>query len=407
MMLHRLVSLLALIPLTLLAQTNDTPFDAAARRAIAETVARTLETRYVLPEKGDALAKEVRAASARGDYDAAATPEALANSLNRLLASANDRHLAVHAAMPMRRDGVLVAEDLRRDNYGFRRVEHLDANIGYLDLGGFTPGDEAQRVAAGAMAFLANSDAIIVDLRRCPGGAADAVNFLASYFFGPEKRVLMNRYHRATNTSMESTTVDVPGKRLTDTPLYVLVGPHTASACESFSYTLQQWGRAKIVGERTAGAGYNNELVPLGHGLVFSVSAGTAIHPRSKRGWEAVGVQPDLPAPVDRALDFARAAILGVKPAAAEPVQPAAAVPPIRPGDYTGTYGNKEISIREGALYYQRIGGSGGTLHPLGNDRFDLGGEAVVTFFRDASGKVTRLRLEWPGHPVEEYDRAP
>jgi retinol-binding protein 3 len=400
-----LVLLLALTPLIAFAQSDAGPLDGAARAEVGDAIAHALETMYVVPEKGMALAKDLRARFAHGDYDSATTASALAVALTRDLSAANDRHLNVRAGMPVRSAGD--SDQLRRDNFGFQRVEHLEANIGYLRLGGFVSGSEAQNVASGAMAFLANSDAIVIDLRDCPGGSTEAVSYLASYFFGPEPRVLMNRYHRPTNTSMQSTTVSVPGRRLPDTPLYVLVGPHSASACESFSYTLQQWGRAKIVGERTAGAGYNNELLPVGHGLVLSISVGTAIHPQSKKGWEAVGVEPDIAAPADTALDVVRTSLLrakyGVQPAPAT----ASVAAPIRLEDYPGTYGNKEISIRDGALYYQRIGGRGGALRRIDGDAFDLNGEAVVRFLRGADGKVARLRLEWSGHPTEELPRTP
>lgn len=48
----------------------------------------------------------------------------------------------------------------------------------------------------------------------------------------------------------------------------------------------KQYGRAKVIGERTAGAGYNNIIIPLGKGYSFSVSFGRPIHPRSGKGWE-------------------------------------------------------------------------------------------------------------------------
>jgi ketosteroid isomerase-like protein len=157
------------------------------------------------------------------------------------------------------------------------------------------------------MSTLAACRALIIDLRDCPGGSADLVSFLASYFFDPEPRVLMNRYFRPTGERVASMTVaDVPGKRMPETDLYILTSPRTASAGESFAYTLQQYGRAKVVGETTAGAGYNNAIIPLGKGFVFSVSYGRPEHPRSGKGWEAVGVQPDVKVEANDALEAAQ-----------------------------------------------------------------------------------------------------
>jgi ketosteroid isomerase-like protein len=121
----------------------------------------------------------------------------------------------------------------------------------------------------------------------------------------------MNRYVRPTNERIQSKTLAIiPGKRMPEIDLYLLVSAGTASAGESFSYTLQQYGRAQVVGEKTAGAGYNNIIVPLGKNLAFSVSYARPEHPRSGKGWEAVGIQPDLVVPAGEALAAAHKAAL-------------------------------------------------------------------------------------------------
>ena len=123
--------------------------------------------------------------------------------------------------------------------------------------------------------------------------------------------MLINRYIRPTGERIQNKTLaDIPGKRMPDTDLYILVSSHTASAGESFTYTLQQYGRATVVGEKTAGAGYNNIIIPLGKGLAFSVSYGRPEHPRSGKGWEAVGVEPDIVVPSGEALAAAHKAAL-------------------------------------------------------------------------------------------------
>jgi ketosteroid isomerase-like protein len=296
--------------------------DAAARKEIGAAIAERLETMYVFPEKGKELAAQMRAAFASGKFDSATTPSALAEALNAELKKANDGHLYVRASdaggsspqptmrMVRRMPGGPASDEDRRNNFGLRRVERLEGNIGYLDVGGFTSGEEARAAATAAMQFLEHTDAMIIDLRHCPGGSVDAVNYLASYFFGPEPRELMNRYDRPSNERTVSTTVDVPGTRFPEKGLFLLTSSRTGSACESFAFTLQQWGRGTVVGERSGGAGNNNALMPVGHGLTLSVSVGTATHPKSGKGWDAVGVQPDVAVPSDRARDAAHAAAL-------------------------------------------------------------------------------------------------
>ncbi len=282
----------------------DTPLDAAARKEIGAKIAEALETMYVVPEKGKELAAKVRADFASGKYDSATTPKALAEAVTKDFAAANDRHLYVRVQSEVQQPRGPQAPK----NHGLRGVQRLEPNLGYIDIGLFAESDGARAMVDAAMAFVQGTDAVIVDVRRCPGGSGQQVAYLASYFFGPEPVVLANRFHRPSGRTTQSVTGDLKGRRMPDVPLYVLTSPGTGSACESFAFSLQQHGRAKVVGATTGGAGYNNALVPLGHGLAFSVSIGSVTHPKTGRNWQGTGVQPDIPTTADKALDAARTA---------------------------------------------------------------------------------------------------
>jgi C-terminal processing protease CtpA/Prc len=86
----------------------------------------------------------------------------------------------------------------------------------------------------------------------------------------------------------------VPGKRLTNVPVYILTSRRTFSAGESFTFGLKVTRRATLVGERTGGVGRSYD-------------------PRTNKGWEAEGIEPDVEVPQDkaleRALELARARI--------------------------------------------------------------------------------------------------
>ena len=73
--------------------------------------------------------------------------------------------------------------------------------------------------------------------------------------------------------------------------------------------------------------------------------------------------------------------------------------------DYVGRYGNKEISIKDGALYYQRIGGSGAGLRAIGKDKFALNTDASLTFVRAENGAVFKLIIDWTERDQEELKR--
>ena len=75
--------------------------------------------------------------------------------------------------------------------------------------------------------------------------------------------------------------------------------------------------------------------------------------------------------------------------------------------DYVGKYGNKEISVRESGLYYQRIGGRGAELRAIGKDKFALNTDAQVTFVRDAKNVVTEMIIDWVERDREQLKREP
>ena len=155
-------------------------------------------------------------------------------------------------------------------NYGVRAAEVLEGNIGYLNTAGsWNPTRRARRWSH-AMAMLANTDAMIVDVRNCPGGSADRVSYPRQLLLRPGKARADESLQPALNRRCRARPSTCPASGGRDVGLYILTGRKAASACESFAFTLQQWGRAKTVGEKTAGAGNNNMIVDAGGGLGFS-----------------------------------------------------------------------------------------------------------------------------------------
>ena len=431
--------------------------DAQTKEQLKTTMAYLLEDIYVIPEKGQEIAKQLRAKFESDAYKDAATPTELAQMLARdLRAIGKDKHLNMRydgteasesqtiltpqewdkqksSVFPKRTTApqlnvssqlnARLAEQLRQTNYEFREAKYLDGNIGYINMAGFAPGREARDAAAKAMAAVANSDAMIIDLRQCPGGTSEMVNYLASYFFDKEPRLLMSRYIRPTGETVESKTVaDLPGKRMLDTDLYILVSSKTGSACESFPYILQQFGRAKIVGETTTGAGYNNVFIPVGKGYSFSVSYGRPTHPVSGRGWEAVGVQPDIAVKPEMALETAQkealqklinkttdekrkkelmTALQNVGRNSTAQIVAASLISPNSGNlqsslqDYVGRYGERIISAEDGALYIQRQDGPKIKMVAAAKDEFTLESvpAARIKFVRDEAGKMTEIQV--------------
>jgi len=109
----------------------------------------------------------------------------------------------------------------------------LAGNIGYLDLRGFAPPQFMGDTAAAAMNFLANTDAVIIDLRQNGGGSPDAVAPLASYLMGPQHARMNDIYNRESNQTHQFWTLPyVLGKRLTGKDVYLLGRDWRGSGCE-------------------------------------------------------------------------------------------------------------------------------------------------------------------------------
>jgi retinol-binding protein 3 len=156
--------------------------------------------------------------------------------------------------------------------------------------------------------FLANSDALILDLRKNGGGAPSMVALVCSYLFPAEPVVHLNDlYMRPENSTHQWWTLPyVPGKRFVRKPVYVLTSKRTFSAAEECTYNLQKLDRAIIVGETTGGGAHPGGPQPIVDKFVIWVPMGRAINPVSKTNWEGTGVKPDIEVPAELALKTAQ-----------------------------------------------------------------------------------------------------
>lgn len=364
------------------ADARATP-TAQANASVVEAIAAAVEQRYVFPEIGTRIAAHLRDQARRGAYEGLDAAR-LADALTRDLRAQNgDRHLYVQyqsgagrgaAGQPVRQTpGTSPASlDLaRRRNYYLNRAERLDGNVGYLEVRRFFgQREEAREAVAGAMAFLAQTDAMIVDVRHAPGGDAGMVDLLASYFFDRVRPTLSSFLRTRNETVHRTTLANVPGKRRPDIPLYVLTSRDTGSAAEDFAFLLQQTGRATLVGDRTAGAGHMNALLMVGGGYTLSVSIGRTFNPETNQGWEGTGVVPAVQVAPREALNAAhRLALTALIEKAAtatvkeeltwsrDTLDARRAPPTIAPetlARYAGRYGTRLVGLDDGRLWYQR-----------------------------------------------------
>jgi hypothetical protein len=404
------------------AQARPDSIDVVERKAVVNAVAAVLEKQYVYPgtarKMGDLIKKNLKA----GKYAVLDDPQAFALKLTEDLRSiSHDRHLGVRYAPERIREEKTTDEAEKKatqeyqkkleriDNYGFKEIKVLGGNIGYLKFNQFSDAQESFRVAVGAMAFLANCDALIVDLRENGGGSPEMIQLLSSYFFSGEPRHLNSFYYRLDEKTEQYWTLPyVPGTKLAETDLYVLTSSYTFSGAEEFTYNLKNMKRATIVGETTGGGAHPVRIEILNDHFAIGVPYARAINPISKTNWEGTGIEPDVKVPAAQAL--AKARLLALEKLASKEKDERlkssyqwaldglkAELNPVAVAEetlksYAGVYGPRKITFEDGSLFYQRTNGLKMRMIPMADNLFHF---EEIDYFRlkvvTKDGQVTGL----------------
>jgi C-terminal processing protease CtpA/Prc len=283
---------------------------------VIDALAKEINAAYVFPDVAAKIEAALRDKQKRGGYDGAVRGQDFAAMLTTDLREVgHDLHLGVRYSespqppipdrtmTPSPADEARIIARVKELKYGIGTVEKLPGNIGYLEMRGFAPIKYVDKAISAAMTELADSDALIIDMRRNGGGDPAGVAFLTSYLF--DKRTHLNDlYWRDGNRTEEFwTTEDMPGKKYgQQKAVYVLTRARTFSGGEEFSYNLQQLQRATLIGETTGGGANPGGVRQLNPHFTVFVPGGRAINPITKTSWEHTGVVPHVKVPAADAL---------------------------------------------------------------------------------------------------------
>ena len=194
----------------------------------------------------------------------------------------------------------------RMDNFGIRRVERLDGNVGYLDLRRVAMAANAGPAVAAAMELVAGTYALIFDLRHNGGGAPDGVALWCSYLLKEEPTHLNDIFHADTGETRQFWSLPyLPGTRFVDRPVYVLTSHRTFSGGEELCYNLQALGRAELIGETTGGGAHPTRGFPVSPAVHIGIPFARSINPVTGTNWEGTGVVPDVAVPEAQAYGVA------------------------------------------------------------------------------------------------------
>lgn len=289
------------------------------RKQTLSELYKNLEERYVEESTAKKIVTDLKKREATGEFDKIDNGIAFATKVNDLLKGlVTDAHLRFRFSerlLPKReRPSEPSAEEIRRaedetrfSNAGFEKVERLRGNVGYIKFNYFDSPENVKRPLAGAMTFLASTDALIIDLRENGGGDPAGVQLVCSYLFGDKPVHLNSLYFRQGNRTEEFWTLkNVDAPRYLDREVYVLTSKRTGSGAEECSYNLKNLKRATLIGSSTWGGANPGGVVRLGDHFSCFIPVGKAINPITKTNWEGAGVQPDVEVEPAKALKEAQ-----------------------------------------------------------------------------------------------------
>lgn len=198
---HLFFSLLLILTSTLVfAQFSPSQQDLAITKRekaeIIDSIITSINNSYVFPDVALKIVKAIKTHQKKGDYNKIKSSKEFADTIsNQLIQISNDKHLRIlfsYDTIPQRTEKEAPIPDFIKTfaiehNYGFNKIEVLDGNIGYLNILGFFPFEEATKRAITALDFLSNTKALIIDLRENTGGVDTLVTFILSYFTNPKE----------------------------------------------------------------------------------------------------------------------------------------------------------------------------------------------------------------------------
>jgi retinol-binding protein 3 len=293
---------------------------------VVNKVIAELKDKYPFPEITVRIESALQQNLKSGAYSKITNAGDFAGRLtNDIQDVSKDRHLSLNYAPdpqkvePLKIESVYPPGEALKDmelstrvsNYGAMEARILPGNIGYLKFGVFQPLEFAGDVYAAAMRFIAQSDALIIDLRSCGGSqSVDAIAFFSGYLF--EHPVHLTNFYLGGSAKVRQlwSIGYVPGPKYVNKPVYVLTSRMTFSGGEAFAYELQAQKRATVIGDVTGGGGNPNAMYPIDEHFVISVPFARVENPVTGTNWNEKGVQPDIAVPQIEALYRAQVAVL-------------------------------------------------------------------------------------------------
>lgn len=312
-----LILLLIISPITTYSQENISENE---KNATIESIKELIHTNYVFANRTKYFNNSLDSLNLTGKYNDIIEYKDFADALTvDLVEITNDKHFKVQfnpelvksRRENLRRQQEIVADKeiennieeeidwnlwyAKKENFGFEKVAILGGNIGYIKLNFWEQLDWVKPTIDATMGFVANTDALIIDLTENQGGYSPTDSYLASYFFDEEPRLWISSYERRSEeTESVSTFQEIGGERYLNKSIFILVSENTFSLAEQFAYGLKHFNKATIIGQTSAGAAHSIDFMEVNENYLIQLPIGRSIHPVTKIDWEGTGVIPNI-----------------------------------------------------------------------------------------------------------------
>ena len=161
----------------------------------------------------------------------------------------------------------IVREDIHMDAvsyYTVFRADSLSEPVGYIAFSEFTEGSaQAFSNALDDMYYNQGARKLIFDLRGNGGGLVSEAVQIVNLFVDRDVTIVETR-GKLTNSQYTYKTRNTP--RYQELPLIVMVDKNSASASEIVAGSLQDLGRAQLIGQRTFGKGLVQNVRSVAYG---------------------------------------------------------------------------------------------------------------------------------------------
>lgn len=162
----------------------------------------------------------------------------------------------------VRRDSEFLTFDITRSAVFNPGVEaRMIGDIGYMQIDGFDRNVDAEFEEKLRGLINKGAKGLVFDVRFNGGGYVDVMSNMLDLLL-PEGAIITMSDNKGETTEYRS------DESCITLPMAVITNEYSISAAEFFAAVLQEYGVATVVGDRTIGKGYAQNLIPLSEGAV-------------------------------------------------------------------------------------------------------------------------------------------